>query len=241
MTFFGLFGGKSDESLLKKHAERAANRRAQAIDRWDAIQALVRLGTAEAVEALLPRFTFYVDPSITDQDEKDAAYEGIVASGDAALAPVLAFLGKAESISWGVKILERLVAPEVVTEKLSALLSAMDTEYERDPQRKVQLLAALTERADPRIADVVVRFLGDANETVRFHAAGALLAQPEAAAHRAALLGCFCADESVRVRNRVIEAFATRRWNVPEEMHALVRTRLPSGYTLDRSGVPLRG
>lgn len=240
MTFFGLFGGKSDESLLKKHAERAANRRAQAIDRWDAIQALARLGTAEAAEALLPRFTFYVDPSITDQDEKDAAFEGIVATGEAALAPVLAFLGKAESISWGVKILERLVAPAVVTEKLTALLSAMDTEYERDPQRKVQLLAALAERSEPRIAEAVVRFLLDANETVRFHAAGALLAQPEAAAHRAALLACFCAEESVRVRNRIIEAFAAQAWNVPDDMITAIRARLPAGYTLDRSGVPQR-
>mgnify|MGYP001595459812 CR=1 FL=1 len=240
MTFFGLFGGKSDESLLKKHAERAANRRAQAIDRWDAIQALARLGTAEAAEALLPRFTFYVDPSITDQDEKDAAFEAIVATGEAALGPVLAFLGKAESISWAVKILERLVAPAVVTEKLTALLSAMDTEYERDPQRKVQLLAALAERTEPRIADAVVRFLLDANETVRFHAAGALLAQPEATSHRAALLGCFSVEESVRVRNRIVEAFATHGWNVPDEVIASVRARLPAGYTLDRLGVPLK-
>ena len=190
MTLFGLFGGKSEGSALKKLAERAANRRAQAIDRWEAIHALARLGTSEAVEALLPRFTFYVDPSITDQDEKDAAFEGVVAAGDAALAPVLAFLRKAESISWGVKVLERLLTPEEVAEKLIALLAEMDTEYERDPQRKVQLLAALEERRQPRIAEAVARFLRDANETVRFHAAGALLAQAtEAAEHRADLLG----------------------------------------------------
>ena len=63
------------------------NRRAQAVDRWEAIQALARMQTPEAVEALLPRFTFYVDPSITDQEEKDAAFEGIVATGEAAVAP----------------------------------------------------------------------------------------------------------------------------------------------------------
>ena len=98
MALFGLFAKKSDADLLKKHAERATNRRAQAVDRWDGIQALVKIGTPEAVEALLPRFNFYVDPSITDQDEKDSAFEGIVRAGESAIAPIVAFMRRAESM-----------------------------------------------------------------------------------------------------------------------------------------------
>lgn len=237
MALFDLFGKKSDSSALKKHAERATNRRAQPPDRWEAIAALVKLGTAEAVEALLPRFTFYVDPSITDQDEKDAAFEGIVATGEIAVAPVTAFLRKADSISWPVKILDRIVTPEAVLETLIGLLSEMDTEYERDPQRKIQSLATLQERVDPRIASAVVRFLDDANETVRFTAAGALLAQPEAAEHRAALLRCFCVEESVRVRNRILDGFIAANWDVGEQA-AAVKARLPGGYALAANGVP---
>src|SRR5687768_6639669 len=180
MALFGLFGKKSDSAQLKKWAERAQNRRAQAIDRWEAIQALVNAKSPEAVEALLPRFTFYVDPSITDQDEKDLAFDGIVAVGEGAVEPVVAFLRRADSISWPLKMLDRILGAEAVVEKLLELLAGMDTEYERDPQRKIQMLAALEERVDPRIASVAVRFLQDANETVRFHAAGAVLAQTEA-------------------------------------------------------------
>src|SRR5262245_43776249 len=98
MSLFGLFGKKSDSpTQVKKWGERAQNRRAQAVDRWEAIQGLANVGTAEAVEALLPRFNFYVDPSITDQDEKQLAFDGIVAAGPAAIEPVVAYLRKVES------------------------------------------------------------------------------------------------------------------------------------------------
>jgi len=240
MALFGLLGKKADGSQLKKWAERATNRRAQAVDRWEAIQALAKMGTAEAVAALLPRFTFYVDPSITDQEEKDAAFDGIVAAGEAAISPVTEFMRKAESLSWSVRMLERLIEPSAVIEKLLQLLTEMDTEYERDPQRKIQTLVVLEERPDPRTAAAVERFLTDASETVRFHAAGALLAQAEAASHREALLRCFCAEESVRVRNRILDGFAAAGWDVGE-MAAQVNARLPGGYSLDGKGVPRRG
>lgn len=239
MALFGLFGKKSESTQLKKWAERAQNRRAQAVDRWEAIQSLARLKTPEAIEALLPRFNFYVDPSITDQEEKDLAFDGIVSAGDAAVEPVVAYLRKAESIGWPLKILDRILGSEVVVEKLLLLLADMDTEYERDPQRKIQILATLEERKDPRVAEEAARFLEDTNETVRFHAAGAVLAQDEAEAQRPALLRCFCAEESVRVRNRILDGFSRRGWAVGE-MSAQVSSRLPAGYSLDRQGVPRR-
>jgi hypothetical protein len=239
MALFGLFGKKSDSAQLKKWAERAQNRRAQAIDRWEAIQALVNAKSPEAVEALLPRFTFYVDPSITDQEEKDLAFDGIVAVGEAAVPPVVAFLRKAESISWSLKILDRILGPDAVVEKLIELLAGMDTEYERDPQRKIQVLAALEDRVNAQVAAAAVRFLEDSNETVRFHAAGAVLAQAEANEHKPAMLRCFCGEASVRVRNRILDGFSAKGWDVGE-MTAEVQSRLPAGYSLDRQGVPRR-
>jgi hypothetical protein len=238
MALFGLFG-KSEADLLKKHAERATNRRAQAVDRWEAIQALIKLRTPEAIAGLLPRFTFYVDPSITDQEEKDVAFDGIVAAGEAAVAPLTTFLQRAESISWPLKMLDRVALPEAVIATLLALLAVMDVEYERDPQRKIQILAVLEERRDPRIAESVVRFLKDANETARFHAVGALLAQAEAAEHRAALVDQLLAEASVRVRNRILDGFAALGWEIGEKVDA-VRARLPAGYRLDGKGVPQR-
>lgn len=239
MALFGLFGKKSEADVLRRHADKVANKRAQAVDRWESIQALARAGTTEAVEGLLPRFTFYVDPSITDQEEKDAAFQGVVDAGQEAVGPVVAFLRRAETIAWPLKMLEHIVDREVVVEKILALLAEMDTEYQRDPQRKIDLLAALEERPDPRTAETVTRFLEDANETVRFQAVGALLAQDDPSGQRDALIACLRAEESVRVRNRIFEGFAARGWAVGGEVEA-VRAKLTAAYALDAKGVPVK-
>jgi HEAT repeat protein len=62
-------------------AKTAGDRRAQSYDRDEALRGLSLHGTPEAAEALLKRFTFQVDPSITDQEEKGLAFDAIVRIG----------------------------------------------------------------------------------------------------------------------------------------------------------------
>jgi len=240
MAFLGIFGKKSDavgSPAVRKHAERVANKRAQAYDRWESIQALSQMHSQEAVTALLPRFTFYVEPSITDQEEKDAAFAGIVDAGALGLEPIVAFLKKSDSISWPLKMLDKIVPPEVVVAHLIDLLAGMDVEYERDPERKIQILNTLAERNDARVTDAVARFVGDSNETVRFAAVGAIIGQQAAAAHHAALVACLCVEDSVRVRNRILDAFGAANLSVSPDQER-VRARLTAGYALDSSFVP---
>ncbi|HET8937517.1 MAG TPA: HEAT repeat domain-containing protein [Polyangiales bacterium] len=237
MSFLGIFGKKSEGGALRKHAERVANKRAQAYDRWESIQALAQMHTRESVEALLPRFTFYVEPSITDQEEKDAAFAGIIESGEPGVEPVVAFLKRVDSISWPVKMLDKLIEPEAVVGHLLDLLAKMDTEYARDPESKIQILTSLAERKDARAADAAVRFLGDANESARFAAVGAIIGQDAVVAHKAALVNALCSEDSVRVRNRVLDALATAGLSVEPEQER-VKPRLTQGYTLDTGFVP---
>lgn len=237
MGFLGLFGSKSEASILKKHAPRIANKRAQAIDRMDSIHQVGRLGTDAAVAALLPRFTFVVDPTITDQEEKDATLRAIVDAGSNAVEPTRRFMLKADSIAWPLKILEQLLSPEEVTSALLELLATMDLEYERDPQKKIQTLAALEDRQDPRIASEVARFLEDINETCRFHAVGAVLCQPNAQEGKAALEKTFIQEESVRVRARILDGFIGAQWKL-QIPAAEATPLLPSGYALDSGGKP---
>jgi HEAT repeat protein len=235
MSFFGLFGSK--KSPVEKHAARVADKRAQAPDRWESIQALGAMRTPEAVQAMLPRFTFYADPSITDQEEKDEAFRLIAETGEPAIEPVLAFLRRTESLGWPLKLLDRLMQGERVVTELLALLGTMDTEYERDPTRKVQLLQALEDRRDERIAPAVARFLEDVNETARFHAAAALFAQEDPSSAREAAQTALAAETSMRVRSRMLEGFAERAWDIGPE-RAKIEKSLPAGYALDRAGVP---
>ncbi len=237
MAFLGIFGKKSDAAGIRKHAERVANKRAQAYDRWESIQALAQMKTKESVHALLPRFTFYVQPSITDQEEKDAVFAALVEAGEVGIEPIVAFMRKAESIAWAIKILDKIAPSEVVVGHLTDLLSTMDIEYERDPERKNQILNALAERKDPRIEAAVVRFLGDMNETVRFNTVAALSAQEAIASQTQAIVACLCAEDSVRVRNRILDALASARVSVsPQEEQ--VKPRLTQGWALDPGGIP---
>jgi HEAT repeat protein len=62
-------------------AKTAGDRRAQSYDRDEALRGLSLHGTPDAAEALLKRFTFVVDPTITDEEEKNLAFDAIVRIG----------------------------------------------------------------------------------------------------------------------------------------------------------------
>ena len=106
MGLFDVFKGGG--SGLQKHQKRVANKRAQKHERWESIQVLASDGSDEALRALLTRFNVRVDPSITDGEEKNAAFLGVVQNGEAALAPVRDFLESSETLAWPLKILKEL-------------------------------------------------------------------------------------------------------------------------------------
>lgn len=237
MGLFDIFGGNSGEKALRKHAKHAGNKRAQAIDRWESIQALAKMGSAEAVEALLPRFTFYTDPSITDQEEKDAAFSGVIAAGDVGVPAVKKFLRSPVSLAWPLKMLDKLLSEDAVRAELLAMLAEMDTEYERDPEKKLDILAALADRKGPEVAEAVQRFLKDVNETARFNSIAAMLAQDdEAGAVKQTLLEHLGSEESMRVKVRVLEACKERGWQVEAEGAG----QLPAGWSIGEDGLPTK-
>ncbi|MGD8607723.1 MAG: HEAT repeat domain-containing protein [Myxococcales bacterium] len=220
---------------LNKHIARVANKRAQKHERWESIQVLAADGSEEAIRALLTRFTIKVDPSITDGEEKNEAFLGIVRQGEAALGPVKDFLQSSDTLAWPLKILREIQSEGEVTATLLELLSTMDTEYERDPQKKIDLLASFEEVEDPRIVEAVTRFLKDMNETVRFHAVGAILRQPNAEVAREALTHALLEEESVRVRMRILDGFIDRAWTL-DQVKDEASKQLPSGYALGKKG-----
>jgi HEAT repeat protein len=233
MGLFDVFKGGGGG--LAKHATRVANKRAQKHERWESIEVLASDGSDEALRALLTRFNIRVDPSITDGEEKNAAFLGVVRNGKAALGPVRDFLEASDTLAWPLKILKEIQSEEEVTTILLELLSEMDTEYERDPQKKIDVIANFEERKDPRIVEAVTRFLEDMNETVRFYAVGAILAQDEADAAVEAMTKALLAEESVRVRIRMLDGYIERGWTLGDAK-AEATKKMPTGYTLGKKG-----
>jgi hypothetical protein len=247
---FGWFGKKSDAQTIEKHAQRIANKRAQAPDRWDSIQALSQLlaqakrdkapeRVASIVAALLPRFGYYTDPTITDQEEKDLAFRVILEGGADGVPAIRQYMKGSESLTWALKMLDRLLSPSDVTAELLAVLEPMDTEYQRDPQRKLQVLQALEERRDLRIGAAVSRFFEDVNETARFHAVGAVLSQEDAESYRELADKLLAGEESIRVKTRVLERFAERGWPLSVARPVLEKAP-PPGWILSPTGAPAR-
>jgi HEAT repeat protein len=242
MGLFDLFKGspkaegkpRPKGSPAAKWADRV-ERRIQNYDRQEAIQALSEMGTSDAVEVLLKRFTFLIDPSITDQEEKDAAFRGILRAGRGAIEPVRAFAARAESLAWPMKIIKALLDEGEYVEELLRWLAKWDTEYAKFVDPKVQILTALEEHRHPQIREGVERFLEDVNEPARFHAATTLLAQDDAGA-LPAFAKLLVEDESVRVRTKVAEGLAARAWPLADDARAAVRNVLPAGYSLDGAG-----
>jgi len=233
---FDFLNKKSAQTPVQKLAVKAADKRGMAPDRWEALQALARIDSEEAVEALLHRFTFYVDPSITDQEEKDSVFESVVAKGTLTVEPLKRFVRKSESLSWPLKMLDRVLPPEDVLGILLELIGSMDTEYERDPTRKLQLLAELENRRGPGVVAGVLPFLKDVNETARFHAVGALFAQEAAVEAREALAELLGREDSMRTKARILDGFAAFQWPLEPSKAG----RLPDGFVLDAKGLPRR-
>ncbi|MBI4701509.1 MAG: HEAT repeat domain-containing protein [Deltaproteobacteria bacterium] len=219
-------------------AKTATNKNAQTYDREDALRALCAMGTPEAARVLLKRFTFQIDPTITDNEEKALAFEGIVTAGTASVAApggepasderraeqravvveaVREFCRRAETLTWPLKVLRELLDDESYERELLELLRGWDNEYVRNVEPKVNVLDALEEVVSPRVREAVAAYLGDVNETVRFHAVETTYKQGDRACVPD-LVRLVQEEESVRIKNKVAAGLAERGWTVPQEL-----------------------
>jgi hypothetical protein len=189
-----------------------------------------------AVGALLRRFTFATDPSITDQEEKDTCFTTILKAGNAGLPAVRAFAAKAESLAWPMRIFKEMLSEDAYVGELLGLLEKWDTEYAKFIDPKIQLLAALEDHTDDRVFEVVRPFLLDVNEDARFHAVCTLLRQ-KADGIAEDLVSTLIDEESLRIKMKICDGLMVREVVIPEDQRNDVRKSLPSGFTIDGAGL----
>ena len=138
--FDGLFGKKDPAAEVKKLLAKATQKFGPPENRQEALQRLVELGTSDALAALAQRFTVRVDPSITDDEEKQYVFESLVEAGERAVGPVKAFVEKSEQPTWGLKVLDRLLPDTEVVEVCLARLGGAS--HPLVPLLKARLAAA---------------------------------------------------------------------------------------------------
>jgi len=221
---------------IPRLARLAGDKMAQNYDRQEAIEELAKAGTAESAEALLKRFSFTMEPSITDQEEKENAAEGIVNAGQAAIEPIRKYCARAESLTWPLKILGRIVGEEEMVDELLALLEEFDVEYMRNPDPKLQLIAELEKHPGNEVRAAVEPFLLDVNEPVRFHAVVTVFSMNDEQSVPA-LVGALAEEESLRIKNRIAIGLVEKGWSVPGELSETCKKALPPGFVLDGAKV----
>lgn len=238
-------GGAPQKPGNKKVASLAklvADKRAQTYDRADAIRELAAMKSPDAAEVLIKRFTFSIDPSITDQEEKESAFDAIVAAGKPMVPPVRAFCAKAEVLTWPLRILHAILDDEEYKAQLLDLAASFDTEYARNVEPKLQVVAALADVKGDEIHTALERFLDDVNETVRFHAVQSTFSQSREASIEP-LLQLLCVEESVRIKNKICEGFLLKAWKVPDGSRAEVKKAVSEldDFVLTPDGTFARG
>jgi HEAT repeat protein len=227
--------GKADREIAR--LERlVSNKLSQNFDRQDALEQLGKIASAQAAAVLLKRFNWYLDPSITDQEEKELAVRGIVAAGDAALDPIREYCRRAEGLTWPLKALSQIVTEDRFVEELLLLLDQFDTEYVRNPEPKVQLLHTLEAFAREDVRLAVEQFVEDASEPVRFAAVNATFAMVNAQSVET-LAVAIEREESLRIKNRIAQGIADAKWTIPQALRAVCGAHLPPGYLLTDDGL----
>ena len=238
MGIFEYFSsGRRHQRRVDARVRRANNKHTPKDYRQIALQEVVdfaKAGEVAAVRGLIKRFSVNAEPSIEDEKEKEWVSTALIEIGRAALPEISRGLRSAESVVWLQRVFRTIVSADEYTEELLSILSDFDTEYERNPDRKMQTIMALADIPEPRVAQALIPFLEDVDETVRFQTVVALARIGEEAA-REPMLKAMCDDESLRVRNEIIEAFATLGWSTAG-FKRKIDDLLPRGYRHDKSG-----
>jgi HEAT repeat protein len=229
---------KRNERALSKNVSQAVNKYAQSADRMKALEALADDGSDDALYGLLRRFGLMYDKSIEDEQEKEWVFETLVGKGRSALPAVKKYLFSAESISWPLRVLDKVAAnTDEEIAFLEAVLERHEPGYERDPTKKMQLLSHLGSLKHPRAAALAVPYLKDMDEGVRFTAVETLMRQKNEAVAREPVLELFTSDaeESLRIRIKIAEGLAELGWLV-QGFRPGVEKKLPEAFGLDREG-----
>jgi HEAT repeat protein len=204
---------------LQKHVARAKNKDAQSVDRQaslDVLRDAAHEGSGEAVAGLLGRFTIRYDKSIEDEQEKEFVSEELIQLGAKILPELQKHLRNAESIAWGLKVLQAVTDKDSAWPILADLCERNDNSYTRDPSKKIQILNYLGDQPDRRCNEALLPYLEDIDEGVRFTTVEALLRhkEPEVAREPLCKLLVNEKEESRRIKKRILDGFAELGWDV---------------------------
>lgn len=231
MAFYDFLLGSSHQ--IQSHIKRLGNRNAKDEDRDASARWLAQNGSEDALYGMFCRFDLQTEHTLKDRNEKELVFDLLFEKGALALPHAKRFALSSANFQYAVRLIERLSGIEAAVACLVELLAKESVDNEFKPDKKHALLIALAERRSPSILATAAPFLGDHNEGVRAAAVEAIGAQ-EGDEARPFLLKALAnrREESTRIRGRLGEIFASRKWAIDTE-DPWLPNHLPNGFRLE--------
>jgi hypothetical protein len=207
--------GKSGaNSKIDKLRRKSTNAFGQAIDRQHAMKELFRIGTPEALEALLERYGVNASVSIVDQDEKRELYEWLVSAGEKAIAPIESYVSRADGVYWPLKALREVAGLDRAVDALLRALDRAETIDARVNEQRAQLVSNLRDFQHPRVLERLKALCADPNDDVRMMALDGLITYGENEALPVVGARLVAADENHRIRSVLFEQLVEHGWSL---------------------------
>jgi hypothetical protein len=221
----------SEAKKIKKNQRRLINRDAQPEDREISAQWLANNGSPNALLALLSRFDMTLDHQLKNQGEIEYIYSLAAHKGTAIVEPLQAWLRRCRQVGTPLRLYEEMAGHEPAVEMVYELLEKELAREDFKAIKKKKLLVWLAEVRHEGAIAAAAPFLEDFDEGVRYAAAEVIITQKDDAG-RLPMLRALAnpEEESNRVKVRVAEVFASRRWPVDDVEG--VAERLPDGYAV---------
>lgn len=236
MGLFDLFDkDKRRQRAIEKATARLTNAFMQGPDRMRGADTLMEIGTDDAIYGLLKRFTIRASNGVVDQEEKEQILGMVSDLGERAVPSIKRFIRRENQIYQALQALSTILPEEAVVQTLADALEELGPDYMRDPERKLHMVQHLAEIQHPEVVRILLPFLEDHDEGVRFQVVEGLRRQGDEAA-REPLLAAFSSEEStLRIRKQILEVFEELGWKV-KGFRAAVEQLLPKGYVIEKSG-----
>jgi HEAT repeat protein len=241
MGFFGF--GKSDNGKTKidKLRHKATNAFGQALDRQYAMKSLFQMGTPEAIEALLERYSINANVSIVDQDEKRELYEWLVSAGEKSVGPIENYVSRADGVYWPLRALKEIAGIDRAVDSLLRALDRAETLDTRVNEQKAQLVSNLRDFEHPRVLERLKTLCRDPNDDVRMMALDGLLTYGEAEALPIVAERLLEGEESHRIRSVLFEQLVDHGWSLANWQQAIEAAGvMPAHYTFGARGEIVR-
>ncbi len=241
MGLLDMLGMGGPEAKVRRLQKKASEKFGPPENRQGAIEELGSLRTEAAIDALLNRYTFRIDPGITDDEEKARVLALLTQAGNVALGPVKRFISGRDEISWPLRALEALLPEAEVVQFLVEVAKKVGGEYSRVPEKKVLLLHALSAHRSKEIAPAVLPFLDDMDDEVQIAAAEVIARQQDPVGREPLIQHFLKAHEAsnARVREALAGLLVDCGWDV-KGYTPKVEAALPAGYKLDSRGKVVR-